>query len=169
MTITEYITIETPGQSSSAADAVEFFPNPLTASVYPAKVLSIGQVAKFSSNPSSHFGSSVVLGRAAEVHFVAQSASWVFSDGGALSGADSEKSFRKAGKYLATASVQYSVSYRLLGETSWQPVSGILVVDSNPLEVLVGAQNFKSDQSSQGALLVGADCIGRSGSFGCGP
>jgi len=168
MTITETITIEIPGSSSSAADAVDFYPNPLAASVYPAKVLSIGQAAKFSSNPRSHYGTALVLGRQAEVHFVPLSSSWKFGDGSQAAGVDLEKSFRAAGKYTATAEVEYSVSYRLLGETNWQPVSGSLVVVSNPLEVLVGAFNLKSDQSTQGSLLVGADCIGRAGAFGCG-
>jgi hypothetical protein len=168
MTITETITIDVPGSSSSAADAVEFYPNPLAASVYPAKVLSIGQLAKFSSNPSSHYGTALVLGRQAEVHFVPLASSWKFGDGSQGAGVDLERAFRAAGKYIATAEVEYSVSYRLLGETSWQPVSGTLVVVSNPLEVLVGAFNLKSDQSTQGSLLVGADCIGRPGAFGCG-
>jgi hypothetical protein len=81
VTITEIITIDIPGESYSAADAVAFEPNPLIASVYPGKVIGRGQVAKFSSNPSSHYGSGIVLGRQAEVHFVPVRSSWTFSDG----------------------------------------------------------------------------------------
>ena len=167
ITITETITVETPGQSSSAADEVEFQPNPLVASVFPAKVLSLRQLAKFTSNPSSHFGSAIVLGRQAEVHFVPVTSGWIFSDGVAISGVDTERAFKTAGKFQAQASVEYSVSYRLLGESGWQPVEGTILIQSNLLEVMVGAFNLKSDQSSQGALLVGADCIGRAGAFGC--
>jgi hypothetical protein len=167
VTITETITIETPGYFSSASDAVEFSPNALVASVFPTKILSIGQAAKFSSNPSSHFGSAIVLGRQAEVHFVPESSSWKFSDEVSLVGVDTQRAFKLAGKYQIQAFVEYQVSYRLLGESAWQAVEGTLLIGSNTLEVSVGAFNFKGDQSTQGALLVGADCIGRPGVFGC--
>jgi hypothetical protein len=167
VTITETITLETPGNFTSSADAVEFSPNELVASVFPAKILSIGQFAKFSSNPSSHFGSAMVLGRQAEVHFVPAGSSWKFSDSTSLDGVDTQKAFRSAGKYRAQAFVEYQVSYRLLGETAWEAVEGTLLIESNTLEVSVGAFNFKADQSTQGSLLVGADCIGRAGVFGC--
>jgi hypothetical protein len=166
-TITETITIDTPGDFSSAADYVDFSPNALVASVFPAKILSIGQIAKFSSNPSSHFGSAIVLGRQAEVHFVPAASSWKFSDGATLVGADTQKAFRSAGKYQVQAFVEYQVSYRLLGESAWEAIEGTLLIESNTLEIAVGAFNFKADRASQGALLVGADCIGRAGAFGC--
>ena len=167
MTITETITVDVPGDFYSAADAVEFEPNPLVASVFPAKVLSRGQLAKFSSNPSSHFGSGIVLGRQAEVHFVPLRSSWTFSDGAVAEGADTQREFQTAKKYQIRAFVEYSVSYRLVGESAWQLVDGSLLIESNLLEVVVGAFGLKADQSSQGALLVGADCLGRAGAFGC--
>ena len=167
LTITETIVVNTPGDSFSAADAVEFEPNPLIASVYPGKVISRGQLAKFSSNPSSHFGSGNVLGRQAEVHFVPVHSSWRFSDGAVAEGADTQRDFKTAGKYQIRAFVEYSVSYRLVGESAWQLVDGTLLIESNPLEVVVGAFGFKADQSTQGVLLVGADCLGRAGVFGC--
>jgi hypothetical protein len=167
MTITEIITIDIPGESYSAADAIEFEPNPLVASVYPGKVIGRGQVAKFSSNPSSHFGSGIVLGRQAEVHFVPVRSSWTFSDGVQADGADTQREFKTSGKYQIRAFVEYSVSYRLVGESSWQAVDGTLMIESNLLEVVVGAFGFKADKNSQGVLLVGADCLGRAGAFGC--
>lgn len=167
MTITETITIDIPGGSYSAADAVEFEPNPLIASVYPGKVLSRGQLAKFSSNPSSHYGSGIVLGRQAEVHFVPVRSTWTFSDGLLAAGADTQREFKTVGKYQIRAFVEYSVSYRLVGESAWEAVDGTLLIESNLLEVVVGAFGFKADQSTQGVLLVGADCLGRAGAFGC--
>lgn len=167
MTVTETITVDAPGNFYSAADAVEFEPNPLVAAVFPAKVLSRGQVAKFSSNPSSHFGSGIVLGRQAEVHFVPVRSSWAFSDGAVADGADTQRDFKTAGKYQIRAFVEYSVSYRLVGESAWQLVDGSLLIESNMLEVVVGAFGLKADQSTQGVLLVGADCVGRTGAFGC--
>jgi hypothetical protein len=167
ITITETITVDIPGDYSSAADAVEFEPNPLIASVYPGKVLIRGQLARFSSNPSSHFGSGIVLGRQAEVHFVPVRSSWTFSDGAAAEGADTKRDFKTAGRYKVRAFVEYSVSYRLVGESSWQIVEGSLFIESNLLEVVVWAFGLRADQSSQEALLVGADCVGRAWAFGC--
>jgi len=166
-TIIETVILEIPGESYSAADAVEFEPKPLIASVYPGKALSRGQQAKFSSNPSSHFGSAIVLGRQAEVHFVPVRSSWSFSDGAAAEGADTQREFKTAGSYQIRAFAEYSVSYRLVGESAWQLVDGSLLIESNLLEVVVGAFGFKADQSSQGVLLVGADCLGRAGAYGC--
>lgn len=168
VTITELITIRTPGFASTKSDEAEFFPNPLIASVHPAKVLSIGQVAKFSSNAASHFGSALILGIEAQVHFVPQSLIWSFSDGLTQDGSTTERAFGRAGTFLATAEVNYSVRYRLLGESAWESVPGSLSVKSNTLELKVGASNLNSDPVSQGALLVGQDCMGRASAFGCG-
>ena len=166
-TITETITIETPGFSYTDNDAVQFYPNALRAIMTPDKVLAIGAAASFSSNPTAHYGSSTVLGKQAQVHFVPQQSGWSFSDGVSKSGADTSRSFGTAGKYQAVAWVEYQVNYRLVGETTWQEVAGLLSVESNTLEVLVGASYLKADQKSQGALLVGEDCRFRSSAFGC--
>jgi hypothetical protein len=167
VTITETITVDVPGNYYAAADVIEFEPNPLIADVFPATVLSLGQLARFSSNPKSHFGSGVVLGRQAEVHFVPVRSSWKFSDGAVQQGADTQREFQTAGKYQIRAFVEYLVSYRLVGESAWQAVDGTLLIDSNPLEVVVEAFGYKADQSTQRVLLVGADCLGRAGVFGC--
>jgi hypothetical protein len=135
--------------------------------ITPDKVLAIGALATFSSNPTAHYGSSSVLGSQAQVHFVPIQSGWSFSDGVSKSGADSTRSFEAAGSYQVLAWVDYRVRYRLVGETAWQEVAGALSVESNTLEVLVGASYLKGDQKSQGALLVGADCNSKSTSFGC--
>lgn len=166
-TIIETIEIETPGYSSFGADEAEFFPNPLAAKVYPATVLSIGQSATFYSDPVDHFAINRVLGRQAEVHFVPISSSWEFSDLVIALGSTHQRSFDTPGKIFATAAVEYEVSYRVLGESNWEEISGSLVVKSNTLEVLVGAFNFKGSQGQQGALLVGQDCLKQPTAFGC--
>jgi hypothetical protein len=84
-----------------------------------------------------------------------------------LAGVDTQRAFKSAGKYQIQAFVEYQVSYRLLGESAWQVVEGTLAIGSNTLEVAVGAFNFKADRSTQGVLLVGGDCVGRAGVFGC--
>jgi hypothetical protein len=129
--------------------------------------LAVGQLGKFSSNPTSHFGISLVLGRQTQVHFVPVQSGWSFSDGISKAGSGITRSFGTAGKFQARAWVKYKVSYRLVGETSWHRVDGLLTVESNTLQVLVGAAYLKSDPSSQGALLVGANCGPTSGQFGC--
>jgi hypothetical protein len=165
ITITETIVIEVPRTSSASAEAVVFYPNPLVISVYPNSVLTIGQLAQFSSNPSLHYSSQVVLGRQAEVEFTPRSVSWEFSDGKKASGTNPKKGFASAGKYQVTAQLSYLVRYRLLGETSWQRVSGEIVAKSNRLEIAVGAQTIKGSLST--GLLVGGDCGSRPKSFGC--
>jgi hypothetical protein len=166
-TITETITFDIPGYFYTSSDEAEFYPNPLKAVMAPGGVVGIGQLVSFSSNPSSHYGVSQILGKQAQVHFVPVLSGWSFSDGSKAVGADTSRSFQAAGKYRAQAWVSYELSYRLLGETSWQQVAGQLTVDSNALEVLVGAMYLKGDQASQGALLVGEDCSGRAKAFGC--
>ena len=82
-------------------------------------------------------------------------------------GADTERVFSSAGKYEADSWVEYLVSYRLLGESAWKAVAGTLVIRSNPLEITVLAAEIEDEQGNGGALLVGADCVGREGAFGC--
>jgi hypothetical protein len=165
ITITETIVIEVPRTISASAEAVVFYPNPLLISFYPNSVLTIGQQAQFSANPSLHYRSQVVLGRQAEVEFTPRSVSWEFSDGQKASGTNPKKSFASSGKYQVVAQLSYLVRYRLLGETSWQRVSGEIVARSNQLEIAVGAQIIKGSLST--GLLVGGDCGARPRSFGC--
>jgi len=144
-----------------------FYPNPLRATMSPEKVIQVGEFATFSSNPSSHFGISSVLGRQAQVHFVPLESGWKFSDGISKSGVATSRSFERDGQIQVLAWVKYQVSYRLVGETSWQPVAGHLTLESNTLDVLVGAIFLNPDQQSPGALLVGADCSFKADAFGC--
>lgn len=72
-----------------------------------------------------------------------------------------------AGRFQIRAYVEYLVSYRILGESAWKPVAGAILVESNLLELEVGTLNPSRDPSPQGVLLVGEDCIGRMGVFGC--
>ena len=107
VTITETKTVEKPGKYKYSADSAEFSPNALVASVFPGKLLNIGQLANFSSNPSSHFGSARVLGRQAQVQFVPRRSSWQFSDGVSRAGVDTQRAFNSAGKYQIQAFVEY--------------------------------------------------------------
>jgi hypothetical protein len=157
----------TPPSSSSQSQQVTFTPNPIQASYHPATVLAIGQLATFSSNPTLHLRTQQLLGRAAEVEFRPVALVWSFSDGGTAQSIDTRKSFAAAGEYQAVATVSYSVRYRILGETGWQQLAGSLSFRSNRLEIQVGASYLGGGQAIAGALLVGADCVGRPKAFGC--
>lgn len=165
--VTEVITVEEPGSFYSSNDAAMFYPNPLRAIVNPETVVAVGQKVNFSSNPTAHFRISQVLGRQAQVHFVPANSGWSFSDGVTKTGADTNRSFGVSGNYQVEAWVSYKVSYRVLGETSWQPIAGELITRSNSLEVLVGALYLRGDSGGRGALLVGAECSAKSRAFGC--
>ena len=165
--LTETLTVRAPGVSSMQADSVKFYPTPLRASVQPRGSLLVGELANFTSNPTVHYRIATLLSRQAQVHFVPVASGWSFSDGIKVSGARTARSFPAAGTYRAVAWVKYKVSYRLAGETTWQPVSGRLRLVSNRLRVIVGVAQDELLQDFKGALLVGQDCTPNSGAFGC--
>ena len=156
----------TPVATSYNSAAVSFSPNPLRATVYPAAQLVAGDSATFGSNPSLHYGSQLVLGRQAEVQFSPAWLGWQFSDGTRIQGVDIKRSFDQAGKYQAWAIANYFVSYRLVGESSWQAVAGQISVLSNVIDLDVAV---KAPQPSPPPklLLVGGECGANPKSWGC--
>lgn len=159
----------TPVSTTYSSAAVSFTPNPLRATVYPAPQLATGDIATFSSNPSLHFGSQLVLGRQAEVQFSPAWLGWQFSDGTRIPGVDVKRSFEQAGKYQAWAIANYFVTYRLVGETEWQSVAGQISVLSNVLELDVSAKVPAVPPRPPKLLLVGGDCGAGPRSWGCVP
>jgi hypothetical protein len=159
----------TPAASTYNSAAVSFSPNPLRASVHPSAQLITGDGARFSSNPSLHYGSQLILGRAAEVQFSPAWLGWQFSDGTRIHGVDIERSFEKAGKYQAWAIASYFVSYRVVGETAWQSVAGQISVLSNVLDLEVSAKTPAVPLKPAKLLLVGGECSVNHGDWGCSP
>ena len=159
----------TPVATTFSSAAVSFSPNPLTATVYPATRLSAGDTATFSSNPSLHYGSQLILGRQAEVQFSPAWIVWQFSDGTRTQGVDIKRSFDQAGKYQAWAIANYFVSYRLVGETTWQSVAGQISVLSNVLELEVSVKTPAVPPKPPKLLLVGGECSTNPSSWGCIP
>lgn len=157
-------TVVNPGSKSSSSKSATFRPNPLIARYTPNRVLATGEAASFSTNPTLHFRTQSVLGRMAEVQFTPASVSWSFSDGESGLGSVFGRSFPSEGSYWALARVRYLVSYRLVGETSWQQ-AGFITIQSNLLELLVGKAELASDDGP--IVLVGEDCLARVGSYGC--
>ena len=159
----------TPVATTFSSAAVSFSPNPLSATVYPATRLSAGDTATFSSNPSLHYGSQLILGRQAEVQFSPAGLGWQFSDGTRIQGVDIKRGFEKAGKFQAWAIASYFVSYRLVGETAWQSVAGQISVLSNVLDLEVSVKIPEVPPKPAKLLLVGGECSANPRSWGCIP
>jgi hypothetical protein len=159
----------TPAASNFASAAVSFSPNPLKATVYPGSQLPAGEIFTFSSNPTLHYGSQLVLGRQAEVQFSPAWLTWQFSDGTRTQGVEIKRSFEKAGKYQAWAIASYFVSYRVVGESAWQAVPGQISVLSNVLDLDVSIKIPAVPPTPPKLLLVGGDCSANSKSWGCLP
>lgn len=159
----------TPVATTYSSAAVSFSPNPLSAKVFPAAQIVAADIATFSSNPSLHYGSQLILGRQAEVQFSPAWLGWQFSDGTRIQGVDIKRSFEQAGKYQAWAIANYFVSYRLVGETAWQSVAGQISVLSNVLELDVSVKIPAVPAKPPKLLLVGGECSVNPRSWGCLP
>ena len=159
----------TPVATTFSSAAVSFTPNPLSANVYPGSQLTAGDIATFSSNPSLHYGSQLILGRQAEVQFSPAWLGWQFSDGTRIQGVDIKRSFDQAGKYQAWAIANYFVSYRLVGETAWQSVAGQISVLSNVLDLELSVKIPPAPPKPPKLLLVGGECSANPSSWGCIP
>lgn len=159
----------TPVASSFSSAAVSFSPNPLSASVSPGDQLVAGETATFGSNPSLHYGSQMILGRQAEVQFTPAWLGWQFSDASRVQGVDVRRSFERPGKYQAWAIANYFVSYRVVGESAWQPVAGQISVLSNVLDLDVSRKIPEVPSKPPKLLLVGGDCSDNPKSWGCLP
>jgi hypothetical protein len=159
----------TPAATSYSSAAVSFTPNPLSANVYPGPQLVAGDIATFGSNPSLHYGSQLILGRQAEVQFSPAWLGWQFSDGTRIQGVDINRSFEQTGKYQAWAIANYFVSYRLVGETTWQFVAGQISVLSNVLDLDVSVKVPAIPAKPPKLLLVGGECSANPKSWGCIP
>ena len=159
----------TPAASNFASAAVSFSPNPLKAAVYPATQLPAGETFTFSANPSLHYGSQVILGRQAEVQFSPAGLGWQFSDGNRIQGVEIKRSFEQAGKYQAWAIASYFVSYRVVGETTWQAIAGQISVLSNVLDLDVSIKTPTVPPTPPKLLLVGGECSTNPKSWGCVP
>lgn len=159
----------TPIATSFNSASVSFSPNPLTATVYPGPKVTAGQMAAFRSNPSLHFESQQILGRQAEVQFKPAWLGWQFSDGPRVQGINVKRVFEVAGKYRAWAIASYFVSYRVVGESTWQYVPGQISILSNVLELDVSVNIPAPPDKPPKPLLVGQDCSANPGSWGCVP
>jgi hypothetical protein len=159
----------TPAATNFASAAVSFSPNPLKATVYPVAQLPTGEIFTFSSNPSLHYGSQLVLGRQAEVQFSPAGLGWQFSDGVRTQGVEIKRGFEQAGKYQAWAIASYFVSYRVVGEMAWQAVAGQISVLSNVLDLDVSIKIPAVPPKPPKLLLVGGDCSTNPKSWGCLP
>lgn len=166
-TTTTTIVSTSPSRSSNRAEA-SFTPQPLRSSYRPERVLQIGESATFIAFPTLHIKNQLVLGRRAEVQFTPELVSWKFSDGTKGFGSELVKSFGSKGQFAALANVSYSVSYRILGASSWEKLRGLISVSAAPLQVTVAESAIAPEDDSSDVLLVGQPCTPGKQSFGCG-
>jgi hypothetical protein len=159
----------TPVATTYNSAAVSFSPNPLLATVYPGTQFTAGDSLSFSSNPSLHFGSQVILGRQAEVQFSPAWLGWQFSDGPRVQGVDVSRIFDSAGKYQAWAIANYFVSYRIIGESAWVAVPGQISVLSNVIDLDATQRIPQVTPSPKKPLLVGGICNQSASNWGCIP
>ncbi|CAB4557877.1 unannotated protein [freshwater metagenome] len=111
----------------------------------------------------------MILGKQAEVQFTPAWLGWQFSDGSRVQGVDVKRSFEQSGKYQAWAIANYFVSYRVVGESAWQPVAGQISVLSNVLDLDVSVKIPVVPPKPKKLLLVGGDCSDNPKSWGCLP
>lgn len=157
----------TPVASTYNSAAVSFSPNALAATVYPAAQFTAGDSLTFSSNPSLHYGSQLVLGRQAEVQFSPAWLGWQFSDGPRLQGVDITRTFDSPGNYQAWAIANYFVSYRVIGESAWVAVPGQISVLSNVINLDATQRIPQVAPSPKKPLLVGGSCNQNPSGWGC--
>jgi hypothetical protein len=109
----------------------------------------------------------MILGNQAEVLFTPAFVSWQFSDGSRLLGAEVNRSVDSVGMHQVRASASYFVSYRIVGQSNWTPVTGEIVVLSNLVDFEVDGRYPGQNPALRGALLVGGDCSVAANAFGC--
>jgi hypothetical protein len=157
-----------PSRVDSVNGNAQFASNKLLASNYPSTPLAINQSTQFSAAAILHFRSGKIIGKQAEVRFEPSDVYWNFGDGSQGKGGTLKKSYSEPGLYLVTAKVTYLVSYRLVGETGWQTVSGSITTQSNQLWVSVEQSPAEVSDKGQGIpLLVAYPCRKFEMSFGC--
>lgn len=160
--------IGSPTAKSKSAEA-SFNVQDLEVSVSPGLQVIAGQVLRFGTNASTHFGRGNILGKNTEVRFGLRQVVWQFGDGTGGLGSNPHKAFLSDGQFQVTANATYSVAYRLAGGSSWI-MSGAEITTSAALEIEVGEVLVNETQvnGARRVLLVGEQCRADPSTFGCG-
>ncbi len=160
--------ISSPTAISKSAEA-SFNVQDLEVSVSPGSQVITGQVLRFGTNASTHFGRGNILGKNAEVRFSLRQVGWHFGDDTESSAANPQKAFWSEGQFTVVAQATYSVAYRLAGATSWIP-SGAEITTTAEVIVEVGVESEAQAQATadRRVLLVGEPCRADLSVFGCG-
>ena len=125
-----------------------FRPKAPLASVNPAAVLRVSQVASVTVTPKVLFGRAQLLGNPVLVRFTPNRLSWTFGDGATLVGPpeglrQASHGFAAAGNYATLLHTRFLVSYRL-ANGSWLADPDQITLASKPLNIRVGEQPAKS-------------------------
>jgi hypothetical protein len=131
----------------------------------------VGQSVGFWANASTHYKTGVLLGKVTDVRFTPVQTSWTTNQGQSGLGASISLAFESAGSVEVAASVTYSVSYQIAGESGWVSGGDIAVSDSVLVMINVSSEPSASFATppSKVVRLVGENCHARSTAFGCGP
>ncbi|MBB5639889.1 PKD domain-containing protein [Cryobacterium roopkundense] len=161
---------------SSVSDLVGFSPHRPWQDMQPNGLAIVGLAANFVATASVHVVSGILLGNPADVRFTPVAFRWDFGDGASgtstsggaswddlgvpeFSDTATSHIYAIRGDYVAQLTVDYAAEFRV-GGGPWQPVSGTLPADANPLDV--AARHVKS-------VLVAHDCNQNPAGVGCPP
>ena len=125
-----------------------FRPRAPLASVSPASVLRVSQLASFTAAPQVLFGRAQLLGNPVLVRFTPNRLNWTFGDGVSVAGSpqglrQTSHGYAAAGNYVTLLHTKFSVSYRL-ANGSWLADPDPITLASKPLNIQVGKQPAKS-------------------------
>jgi hypothetical protein len=132
--------------------------------VLPGTNLSVGEPADFASLASNHTRNRLLLWYPAQVKFVPTASSWSFGDGTDASGNKVTHAFSNVGVFKVQLKVTFSVTYRIIGRSSWVKLPGGVTALSSPVTVTVGS---KVPLPNSAVSLVHWNCIQKPTALGC--
>jgi hypothetical protein len=167
------ITVKIPAVSSSKVNSVSgeasFTPETITAAAFPPAV-SVSDPVYLSAPASAHYRIGTILGKTAQVRFTPIDSTWSFGDGSTGAGLNPMHVFSTAGKFNATVTVRYQVSYRFAGESGWSNEAGQIMLTDQVQITVSEAQNAATQQGPPVAsrpYLVGENCLKNPLAFAC--
>jgi len=101
--------------------------------------LSPNQPATFQAISIRHTRNRLLLWFPAQVRFYPRTYSWSFGDGTTASSVESQHWFGKRGTFSASVKVGFSVRYRIIGQSGWVALPGLVFRKSLPIVVNVSS------------------------------
>ncbi|MFM5951283.1 MAG: PKD domain-containing protein [Micrococcales bacterium] len=127
-------------------------------------VLKVGEIGEFGAIAKRHIRNRLLFWYPAQVRFVPKTYLWNFGDGGSSGSNLVEHSWLKPGTYTMSLTVGFTVKYRIIGHSTWVPLSGLVFAKSTPWNVQVGSG---VKQSGTSVVLVHWLCTQKPMAVGC--